>query len=99
MNERFPVVFLVDVDNTLLDNDHIQNDLREHLEREFGAACRDRYWKILEALLKSWAIAITSALCSVIGSNIRPTFACWRCRPTWLTIPSPTDSIPGRLTS
>jgi FMN phosphatase YigB (HAD superfamily) len=45
-----PVVFLVDVDNTLLDNDRIQDDLRRHLEREFGAACRERYWAILEAL-------------------------------------------------
>jgi FMN phosphatase YigB (HAD superfamily) len=44
-----PVVFLVDVDNTLLDNDRIQDDLRRHLEREFGAAARDRYWAILEA--------------------------------------------------
>jgi FMN phosphatase YigB (HAD superfamily) len=43
-------VFLVDVDNTLIDNDHIQADLRRHLEREFGAACRDRYWAILEQL-------------------------------------------------
>ena len=45
-----PIVFLVDVDNTLLDNDRIQNDLKQHLEREFGAATRDRYWAILEAL-------------------------------------------------
>jgi len=45
-----PIVFLVDVDNTLLDNDEIQNDLRNHLEREFGPACRDRYWTILEQL-------------------------------------------------
>src|SRR5215472_14284943 len=37
-------VFLVDVDNTLVDNDPIQADLKRHLEREFGAACRDRYW-------------------------------------------------------
>jgi haloacid dehalogenase-like hydrolase len=44
-------VFLVDVDNTLLDNDRIQADLRRHLEREFGAACRDRYWAILEQLM------------------------------------------------
>jgi FMN phosphatase YigB (HAD superfamily) len=44
------IVFLVDVDNTLLDNDHIQNDIKRHLEREFGAACRDRYWTILEQL-------------------------------------------------
>jgi FMN phosphatase YigB (HAD superfamily) len=45
-----PLVFLVDVDNTLLDNDRIQNDLKRHLEREFGPACRDRYWAILEQL-------------------------------------------------
>src|SRR2546422_583493 len=45
-----PFVFLVDVDNTLLDNDRIQADLKRHLEREFGAASRDRYWVILEAL-------------------------------------------------
>jgi FMN phosphatase YigB (HAD superfamily) len=43
-------VFLVDVDNTLLDNDRIQADLKRHLEREFGADCRDRYWAILEQL-------------------------------------------------
>src|SRR5437870_13296179 len=46
-----PFVFLVDVDNTLLDNDRIQADLKRHLEREFGAACRDRYWAILEQLM------------------------------------------------
>ena len=43
-------VFLVDVDNTLFDNDHIQADLKRHLETEFGAECRDRYWTILEQL-------------------------------------------------
>ena len=45
-----PIVFLVDVDNTLLDNDGLQGDLKQHLEREFGAATRDRYWVILEQL-------------------------------------------------
>jgi hypothetical protein len=44
------VVFLLDVDNTLLDNDRVQEDLRTHLEREFGASSRDRYWSIFEAL-------------------------------------------------
>src|SRR5260370_24336341 len=44
------VVFLLDVDNTLLDNDRVQDDLRSHLEHEFGAASRDRYWAIFEAL-------------------------------------------------
>ncbi len=46
-----PVVFLVDVDNTLLDNDRVQVDLKEHLVENFGVACRDRYWAILEQLL------------------------------------------------
>ncbi len=44
------VVFLLDVDNTLLDNDRVQADLRNHLEREFGTASSDRYWAILEQL-------------------------------------------------
>jgi FMN phosphatase YigB (HAD superfamily) len=51
MTPTSPVVFLVDVDNTLLDNDRIQDDLKGHLEREFGAGSRDRYWAILEALM------------------------------------------------
>jgi FMN phosphatase YigB (HAD superfamily) len=45
-----PIVFLVDVDNTLLDNDGIQQDLKDHLERAFGLASRERYWTILEGL-------------------------------------------------
>jgi FMN phosphatase YigB (HAD superfamily) len=50
MTTPHEVVFLMDVDNTLLDNDHIIDDLRHHLEREFGRENRDRYWKIFEAL-------------------------------------------------
>jgi hypothetical protein len=44
------VVFLLDGDNTLLDNDRVQADLREHLARRFGAAARDRYGAIVERL-------------------------------------------------
>ena len=44
------VVFLFDVDNTLIDNDRVQAHLKEHLERTYGAATRDRYWEILEDL-------------------------------------------------
>jgi len=51
MAQQNSVVFLVDVDNTLLDNDGIQDDLKKHLEQEFGADSRDRYWKILEDLM------------------------------------------------
>lgn len=44
------VVFLFDVDNTLLDNDQVQADLKEHLASEYGPAARDAYWAILEEL-------------------------------------------------
>jgi FMN phosphatase YigB (HAD superfamily) len=43
-------VFLLDVDNTLIDNDRIQADLGAHLDATFGAARRDRYWAIFEQL-------------------------------------------------
>lgn len=44
------VVFLIDVDNTLLDNDRIIEDLKDHLTREVGASCAERYWAIFEDL-------------------------------------------------
>ena len=44
------VVFLFDVDNTLLDNDHVEADLRRQLESQFGAESRDRYFAIFEEL-------------------------------------------------
>ncbi|MHB1871659.1 MAG: HAD family hydrolase [Steroidobacteraceae bacterium] len=44
------IVFLLDCDNTLLDNDRVQSDLRTHLAREFGPESRDRYWEIFEDL-------------------------------------------------
>ena len=44
------VVFFLDVDNTLLDNDKVTEDLKAHLEDEFGKESRDLYWRILEQL-------------------------------------------------
>jgi FMN phosphatase YigB (HAD superfamily) len=44
------VVFLFDVDNTLLDNDRVTADLRRHLEREVGPERAARYWAIFEEL-------------------------------------------------
>jgi len=41
---------LFDVDNTLLDNDAVQEDLSGFLQRELGASLRERYWAIFEAL-------------------------------------------------
>ena len=41
---------LFDVDNTLLDNDRVTADLRDHLEREVGHERQERYWSIFEEL-------------------------------------------------
>jgi FMN phosphatase YigB (HAD superfamily) len=49
MASPHPAVFLVDVDNTLLDNDGIQQDLKDHLEQAYGQDASQRYWGILEA--------------------------------------------------
>jgi len=43
-------VFLLDVDNTLLDNDAVIGDLRRHLVDGFGADCDRRYWELFEQL-------------------------------------------------
>jgi FMN phosphatase YigB (HAD superfamily) len=43
-------VFLFDVDNTLLDNDHVQRDLSDHLASNYGQLSRDRYFELFEEL-------------------------------------------------
>ena len=50
MPSPHPVAFLVDVDNTLLDNDHIAADLKRHLEHAIGRERQERYWAIFEEL-------------------------------------------------
>jgi FMN phosphatase YigB (HAD superfamily) len=42
------IVFLIDVDNTLLDNDRLISDLMTHIAVEYGTGSRDRYSQILE---------------------------------------------------
>jgi FMN phosphatase YigB (HAD superfamily) len=44
------VVFLFDVDNTLLDNDRVADDLRTHLDAEVGQDCGRQYWQHFEEL-------------------------------------------------
>ena len=44
------VVFLFDVDNTLLDNDAVAADLREYLTRTVGKERCERYWSIFESM-------------------------------------------------
>jgi FMN phosphatase YigB (HAD superfamily) len=55
--ETASVVFLLDCDNTLLDNDRVQDDLRQHLTKEFGSASCARYWAIFEELRKELGYA------------------------------------------
>lgn len=50
MPVQAPLVFLFDVDNTLLDNDRVTRDLREQLTTAFGAERQERYWAIFEEL-------------------------------------------------
>ncbi len=57
-----PLVFLLDVDNTLLDNDRIVADLGDHLAHEFGDESRDiatgkfsRRCALISAMRSIWA--------------------------------------------
>ena len=50
MSEMNEVVFLLDVDNTLLDNDKVAADLRRHLTRAFGEERQKHYWVLFEQL-------------------------------------------------
>ena len=50
-------IFLLDVDNTLLDNDRFAADLGERLETAFGAAERARYWEIFGRLREQLGLA------------------------------------------
>jgi FMN phosphatase YigB (HAD superfamily) len=46
-------VILVDVDNTLIDNDGVREDFRNDIAQHFGTTYRDRYWDIQEGLFVS----------------------------------------------
>jgi FMN phosphatase YigB (HAD superfamily) len=44
------IVFLFDVDNTLLDNDRVSTDLKRYLEKEVGHERQEHYWQLFEQL-------------------------------------------------
>ena len=50
MSNSHQVIFLFDVDNTLLDNDRLQQQLGEYLADNYGSQARTRYFEIFEAL-------------------------------------------------
>jgi FMN phosphatase YigB (HAD superfamily) len=51
------LVFLFDVDNTLLDNDAVIADLRRHLVGSFGRASQIEYWRMFEELRRELGYA------------------------------------------
>jgi hypothetical protein len=50
MNPTSEIVFLLDVDNTLLNNDAVAADLKRHLTAAFGPEREQRYWVLFEQL-------------------------------------------------
>ncbi len=48
MSETHKVVFLFDVDNTLLDNDRFKADIGQHVMQTFGEAAKERFWALYE---------------------------------------------------
>ncbi|MFL5914941.1 MAG: HAD family hydrolase [Gaiellaceae bacterium] len=50
MTRSAPTVVLLDVDNTLLENDVVEADLHRHLAAQLGQERAERYWTIFEEL-------------------------------------------------
>lgn len=42
------LVFLIDVDNTLIDNDFVKSDLDEHIKVQMGETVTNRFWELYE---------------------------------------------------
>src|SRR6185437_13189159 len=66
MSEAAALVFLLDVDNTLLDNDRFADDLGDTLAQAFGAVERDRYWSIYQQLRDS-AECLRQGVAQIVG--------------------------------
>lgn len=50
MSRPGDIVFLFDVDNTLLHDDAVRDDLHDYPGAQFGVEARDRYWLLYESL-------------------------------------------------
>ena len=57
MSSEEQVVFLFDVDDTLLDNDTAQNDYLDHITKNFGEPAAQRYWAIFQELFRELGYA------------------------------------------
>ena len=97
MTQVAPVVFLLDVDNTLLDNDRIGDDLKRHLTQAFGAERRSGTGRYSRSCAWPSATRITSAPCSATGPSTRATRISCRSPFTCSIIRSPTACSRARL--
>ena len=70
MNTRNDLVILLDVDNTLLDNDRFAADLGARLEQGFGADGRDRYWALYTELRDQFGYADYLAALQAFGGSV-----------------------------
>jgi hypothetical protein len=90
-----PVVFPLDVDNTLVDNDGVQADLRVRLDSSSARGVATGTGPSLSSSSASSVTAITSAPCSATASSIWRTWGSSRCPPgSWTTLRQ--ASLPGR---
>ena len=80
-DEKSPnrVVFLFDVDNTLLDNDTVAADLQRHLASEIGTAGYRNTGTFSSNCGPSLGMRITLAVCKGIEPNIRTLNSCFAC--------------------
>ena len=88
------IVFLLDVDNTLIDNDHIQADLQKYLDREVGRESSKRYWSIFEELRADLGYAdYLGALQRYRVEHLHDVRLCSWSHRTWWIIRSQTGCI------
>src|SRR5215471_18594716 len=57
MDQPNPVVFLLDVDDTLLDNDAAQENYLAHIRLNYGRDAEERYWAIFQELFQQLGYA------------------------------------------
>ena len=98
MTETPRVVFLFDVDNTLVDNDRVQADLKEHLAQTYGPPRATATGTFLKNCGRSSDTSTTLAHWSATGSKRCIARKCCGCRAGWSIIRSPTVFIPARWT-
>ena len=93
----YPIVYLVDVDNTLLDNDGIQQDLKTISSVPMAAPRACATGRSSRTCSESWDIATTSEPSSATGWSTRAKWSCCRCPPSSSTIRSPKRLFPAAL--